>query len=237
MREARGSRIAVAFETLDISLQNVLDEYAAGKLSEEDFLRKTGPQKGSGDYLTLYRPVFDLIIKNKLRALALNTPGGIVLKIEREGLSGLKEGDKKFLPARINISENKKYLEFLKASFGGPGLAGAAGTPTWENHLAAVSAWNETAGAAIADFINANPGWSVLVAAGNNRLIYNAALPASVKSRTVNLRQSSFYAEDGGSCPAVLPKNYKNLANYVWYTTGTAISSASQPQVTGNKGN
>lgn len=222
MREARGPKIAVAFEALDIPLQPVLDDYAAGKINEEDFLRKTGWQKESDAGFAPYRPIFDFIIRNKLRALTLNVPKEMVSRIERNGPSGLNDEDKKFLPAQVNISKHKKYLEFLKASFGGRSAAGAAGAPAWDNYLAAVSSWNEGAGARIADFINANPGWSVLVAAGNDRLVYNAALPASVKSRTVKLRQASFYAEDAEKCPAALPKERKDLANYIWYTTTVA---------------
>ena len=218
MREARGSKIAVGFETMNMSVQPALDDYAAGKISEEEFLQKTGWQKESGGDFSLYRPIFEFIIRNKLRALALNTPKETVSKLEREGQAGLNNEDKKLLPAQINISKNKKYLEFLKAAFDGLGVA-ASGAPAWDKYLYAVSCWNEAAGAGISDFVNANPGWSVLIAAGNDRLIYNAAVPASVKSRTVKIRQASFYSEDAEKCPETLPKELENLANYIWYTS------------------
>ncbi len=231
MREARGSKIIVGFETLAIAQQPILDDYAAGKISEEDFLQKTGWQKESGAGFALYKPIFDFIIRNKLRALALKVPEEIIIKIEREGLAGLNEEEKKFLPAPVGISRHKKYLEFLKASFSGPGTssATAAGIAAFDNRLAAVSSWNESAGARIADFLNANPGWAVLVAAGNDRLVYNAAVPASVKNRTVKLRQASFYAETAEKCPAELPKDHKDLANYIWYIdSSTAALSGRQ---------
>ena len=212
MREARGTKIAVGFEALNILLQPVLDNYAAGKISEEEFLQKTDWQNQGVDFAR-YKPIFDFIIQNKLKALALNIPKEIISKIEREGLSALNDDDKKILPAPVSVTKHKKYLEFLKASLG----ASTAGEPAWDNRLAAVSARNEGSGARIADFINANPGWSVLVTAGNDRLIYNAAIPASVKTRTVKLRQTSFYTQDGAKCPGVLPKEKKDLANYIWY--------------------
>ena len=224
MREARGSKIAVGFEALDMTLQPVLDDYAAGKMSEEDFLQKTGWPKDPGADFALYRPVFDFIIRNKLRALALNVPKELILKIEREGPASLTDKDKRqFIPAQINIGKQKKYLELLKTSFKGTEAPDSAG-PAWDNYLAAVSYRNEGEGAKIADFINANRGWSVLVSAGNDRLIYNAAVPASVKSRTVKIRQASFYAKAAAKCPDVLPAEDKDLANYIWYTTTTVIS-------------
>lgn len=231
LREARSSKIAVGFEAVNIPLQPVLDDYAAGKMTEEDFLQKTGWQKDSGVDFSFYKPIFDFIIQNKLRALALGIPKETIFKIEREGAAALNEDEKKMLPETASVILNKKYLERLKASYAG--LSAAAGAPlSWDNYLSAVSSWNEAAGAKVAAFVNANPGWSVLVAAGNDRLVYNAALPASVKSRTLKLRQASFYVEDA-ACPATLPADHKDLANYVWYIAQTtplpAISTPTIP--------
>jgi len=80
-----------------------------------------------------------------------------------------------------------------------------------------MAAWNEGMGARIADFLGANPGYSVLVLAGNGHLMYNAAIQASVKSRTKGLRQASFYTESAAACPEKLPEEHKNLAGYIWY--------------------
>lgn len=214
LREAHSSKIAVGFEAVNIPLQPVLDDYAAGKLSEEEFLQKTGWQNNSGVDFAFYKPIFTFITQNKLRALALGVPKETISKIEREGAAALNDEEKKMLPETANVIRHKKYLDHLKASYS---ALGAAAPMNWENYLSAVSSWNEGAGAKIAAFVNANPGWTVLVAAGNDRLIYNAALPASVKSRTVKLRQASFYVEDAAKCPDAMPADHKDLANYVWY--------------------
>jgi uncharacterized iron-regulated protein len=72
-------------------------------------------------------------------------------------------------------------------------------------------------GARIADFVNANPGYEVLVVAGNGHVMYNAAIPASVKARVEKVRQASFYTENAPKCPETMPKEHKDLANYMWY--------------------
>ena len=218
LREARSSKIAVGFEAVNIPLQPVLDDYAAGKISEEEFLQKTGWQTSSGVNFSFYKPIFTFIIQNKLRALALGIPRETIFKLEREGAAALNEDEKKMLPETASVIKHKKYLDYLKTSYAGFGAAAAAGAPlSWNNYLAAVSSWNEGAGAKIAGFVNANPGWSVLVTTSNDRIIYNAALPSSVKSRTVKLRQASFYFEDAAKCPETLSADHKDLANYVWY--------------------
>jgi uncharacterized iron-regulated protein len=211
---------------LNMTLQPVLDDYAAGKITEEEFLAKADWKKEWGFDFNLYKPVFDFIVQNKLRALALNVPKKVVAKIARMGLEGLDDEDKKFLPETVKITKHKKYLEYLKTSFDGLGATPMSKMFTWDNYLASMSAWNEGMGFRVAEFVTANPGWSVLVVAGNGHVIYNAAIPASVKSRAKTIRQASFYTENAAKCPAVFPKANKDMANYLWYIdhSTTAVS-------------
>ena len=234
MRIARSSKIAVGFEMIDAALQPILDNYAAGRISEEEFINNTGWGKEQVIDFELYKPLFDLIARNNLRALALNIPQKTLSRIANSGLAGLDDEDKKLMPGQINITKHKKYMEYLKASFDGQ-----SGTPiplTWDNFLSAMSARDEGMGAKIADFINANPGWSALVIVDNGRIIYNAGIPSSVKSRTKGARQASFYTEEA-ACPAALPKERKNLANYIWYIPAAppAAPPAVPPAVPGNQ--
>ena len=224
LRIARGSKIAVGFEMLNTTLQPVLDDYAAGKMTEEEFLLKTNWVKDWGFDFSLYRPLFEFIIQNKLRALALNVPANVLGKVAGAGMAGLDTEDKKFLPETVSVSKHAKYLEFLRASYTARGDSAMAKLFDWDNHLASVAAWDEGMGSQIAAFANANPGWSVVVITGNAHIMYNAGLPASVKSRTNKIRQASFYSANG-ACPAVFPKEDKDTANYMWYidhSTGAA---------------
>lgn len=213
----RAAKVAVGFEMLNVTLQPVLDDYISGKITEAEFLVKADWAHEWGFDFGLYKPLFDYIIQNKLRALALNLPKKVVSKIARAGLAGLDAEEKKFLPEQVNITKNQKYLDFLKASFDGHGGSPMAKLFTWDNYLASMAAWNEAMGAKIADFVKGNPGWSVLVVAGNGHIMYNAAIPASVKSRTEKVYQASFYTEEAAACPAALPKTAKDTANYMWY--------------------
>lgn len=222
MREARGARIAVGFDFLDTKTQPALDDYAAGRISSEEFLERTEWRKRRAADFELYKPVFDLISQNRLKALALGLPAEVSEIIENGGLSALPGPDRAALPEKLPISRNAGYLERLKSSFSPSGPDASA---AWDNHLSAVSAWNESAGSRIAEFIGSNPGWAALVLAENERLLYNAALPASVKSRTSRLTQSSFYLDSAVKCPPALPKTHRDLANYIWYvvpSTGPA---------------
>ena len=217
MKIARGSKIAVGFEMLNQALQPVLDEYAAGKLTEEEFLVKADWKTGRAFDFAMYKPLFDFIITNKLRAIALNVPRSVVGKISRSGLESLTPEERRSLPEEFKITEHKKYNEYLKESFAGHGNSPPAKTFTFENYQASMAAWNEGMGSRIAAFLNENPGYAVLVITGNGHVIYNAAIPASVKARIKDVRQASFYTANAAKCPEILPKEHKDMANYIWY--------------------
>lgn len=229
MRIARGSKIAVGFEMLVSTLQPVLDEYAAGKITEEEFLAKADWKPGKGFDFALYKPLFDFVIQHKLRALALNVPRAVVKKIARTGLESLTPEEKHHLPPDFTVTKHKKYNDYLKQSFSSHGSTSTVNTFAFDNYLASMAAWNEGMGSRIVSFLNEAPGYSVLVIAGNGHIIYNAAIPASVKARLKGVRQASFYTENALKCPETMPKEHKDLANYIWY-----INHAPKPEPAAN---
>jgi len=224
--EARGEKIVVGFEMLNLTLQPILDEYAAGTISEEEFLIKADWKKEWGFDFDLYKPLFDFVREHKLAALALNLPRKVVSKIARVGLDGLSPEEKQYLPARVEITQNEAYIAYLKESYDNHGkahdpilggLKKGMDEFTFEHYLEAMCAWNEAMGARLADFMNSNPGYAGMVVAGSGHIIYNAGIPASVASRTAGLRPVSFYPADAAACPAALPAEDSDLADYVWY--------------------
>ena len=216
MKIARGSRIAVGFEMLDLTLQPALDDYVSGKITEAEFLERTDWKREWGFDFSLYRPLFDFIRLNGLKALALNVPRSVVEQIARQGLDGLTPEERKYLPADLSVTKDKKYNEYLESSYGGHD-GPMAKVITFENYKASMAAWNEGMGARIAEFLSGNPGYEVLVVAGNGHLMYNAAIPASVRSRVKGVRQASFYTAPAEKCPKNLPPGDKGLAGYIWY--------------------
>lgn len=217
MKIAKGSKIAVGFEMLQQAQQPILDDYAAGKLTEAEFLEKIDWKKTWGFDYAMYKPLFDFIVQHRLRALALNVPRKLVGKVARGGLAGLAPEERALLPEKLEVTAHKKYNEYMKKTFEAHMSTASAQSISLDNYLASMAAWNEGMGAKVAEFVNANPGWSVLVVAGNGHLLYNAAIPASVKSRTDGLRQVSFLTETSAKCPEKLDKEHKDMANYVWY--------------------
>jgi len=217
-----GDQVAVGFEMLNESLQGVLDDYASGKLSESEFLQKADWQKEWGFPFSLYKPIFDFIRDHRLKALALNAPRKLVTKTARLGLEGLSIEDGAMLPKDMALSQDPRYLEFLKAAFGGHGspasslsLLAMPGV-TWEHYLQAMMIWNEVMAANAAAYLNANSDSALLVLAGNGHVMYGSGIPFGIGRRAAGASQTTFYTEGSSNCPASLPERLSGMADFVW---------------------
>ncbi|HAM35741.1 MAG TPA: hypothetical protein DEB40_06640 [Elusimicrobia bacterium] len=210
----RDNKVAVGFEMLNESLQPVLDAYASGTISESDFLEQSGWKQEWGFSFALYRPLFDFIRGHRLKALALNAPRGIVTKTARLGIAGLSAEEKALLPKDMELSQDPRYLAFLKAAFSGH-KAGMPGV-TWAHYLEAMMIWNEVMAANVAAYLNANADSAVLIAAGNGHVMYGAGIPFGVGRRAPGAGQTTFYTEGSAVCPKLLSADLSGLADFIW---------------------
>jgi uncharacterized iron-regulated protein len=219
---AHGGKVTVGFEMLNEGLQGVLDDYASGGLSEEEFLRKADWQKEWGFPFALYKPLFDFIRERGLKAAAINAPRNLVTKTARLGLEGLSAQEKARLPEDMKLSDDPRYRAFLRAAFAGHGGASAQfralamPSVTWEHYLQAMMVWNEVMAANAASRLNADPDSAFLVVAGNGHVMYGAGIPFGISRRAPAAAQATFYTEGGASCPASLPEDLAGLADFVW---------------------
>jgi len=192
---SKNNKICVGFEMLNRTLQQVLDDFTSGNISEEEFLSKIDWKKEWGFDYSLYKPIFDFIREKKLKAIALNVPRKIVSKVARSGLNSLGDEEKSMIARNIKVVKNKKYILYLKETFSGHGENPMNKMMTFENYQLSMAVWNESMGEKIADFLKANKGYSFLVIAGNGHIMYNAAIPYSVKERVKGLNHLSIYTE------------------------------------------
>ncbi|MBI4655202.1 MAG: ChaN family lipoprotein [Elusimicrobia bacterium] len=217
LHKARGEKIIVGFEMLNVTFQPVLDGYVLGKISEKEFLEKSNWKKGTGFDFNLYKPIFNFIKEKKLKAAALNVPRKIILKIARTGVDSLDAEEKKFLPEKIMINGDTNYMGYLNRSYNEHSGNSKSSMIKWDNYFASMAAWNEGMAWKAAQFLEKNKGHAMLVVAGNGHVVYNAGVPWSLKARNENLSHASFYTEGVGVCPKTFPPALLEYADFVWF--------------------
>lgn len=107
--------IALGFEMFPRRLQPVLDEWIAGKLSEQNFLKKLDWDSFWSFDVSLYMPLFNYARTNHIPMHALNVDRSLMESVRKLGWDAIPADKKEGLtdPA----APSKDYLKILAASY------------------------------------------------------------------------------------------------------------------------
>ena len=113
--------IIVALEMFERDVQQTLDDYLAGKLSEDEFLKVSRPWPR---YATDYRPLVEFARAHKWPVIAGNTPRKYASQISRNGLAALdalSPEERKFLAAQYQCPTDDYFKRFVEVMGEHPG--------------------------------------------------------------------------------------------------------------------
>jgi uncharacterized iron-regulated protein len=124
----RRGNVVVAMEMFERDTQSALDEYLAGRLSEEDFLKTSRPWP---NYFTDYRPLVEFARVHQWKVIASNTPRRLAAQVSREGLNAARpdsEAERKLIAAEFSCPMDDYFKRFAEAmGKGHPGAHGQEG--------------------------------------------------------------------------------------------------------------
>jgi uncharacterized iron-regulated protein len=89
---SRQTNLVVGFEMLPRRVQSSLDDWSAGKLSEEEFLEQSEWQKVWGYDPDLYLPSLHFVRLHRLPAISLNIDRELVSRVGQQGWQALGSG-------------------------------------------------------------------------------------------------------------------------------------------------
>jgi len=110
-----GRTVILSLEMFERDVQYVVDEYLAGLISEDHFLRSSRPWD---DYEARYRPLVELAREHGAPVVAANAPRRYVNRVTNEGpesLSILSEQARAFLPPLPYPGPSRVYREQWEA--------------------------------------------------------------------------------------------------------------------------
>ncbi len=119
-------RVVLSLEMFERDVQQVLDAYLAGKLSEADFRTQSRPWP---NYVADYRPMVELAKERGWRVIAANVPRRLASVVSRRGLAAvdsLPATDRAFVARELACPKDKYYENFVEVMGGGHGGAGGA---------------------------------------------------------------------------------------------------------------
>jgi uncharacterized iron-regulated protein len=202
----KSPHLAVGMEMFDHSYQQVLDQWSAGELEQQEFLQKVHWYVNWRYDFDLYRDILNFIKDNRLRLVGLNVPNYIPPRIREGGIESLREDEKKHLPQQMDVSiaAHRDYVQNVfethKHHF--------SGEVEFDNFYVAQVVWEEGMAAAIAENLKDDV---MVVLAGNGHIQFKYGIPDRAFKRTGKAFTTIYTAPVGAE---VEP----DIADYIWVT-------------------
>src|SRR5262245_42571621 len=111
----RRENVIVAMEMFERDTQSSLDDYLAGRLSEEEFLKASRPWP---NYPTDYRPLIEFSRAHRWKVIASNAPRPIALQVSKQGLDAARSGvasERKLVAAEFASPMDDYFKRFAEA--------------------------------------------------------------------------------------------------------------------------
>ncbi|MEG4276719.1 ChaN family lipoprotein [Microcoleus sp. MON1_C1] len=214
--QRQNRKIAIAMEMFQRPFQSAIDNYLAGKLTEQQLVEQTEYDRRWRFPWESYAPILRFAKENQLPVLALNTPSEVTRKVASQGLESLTAEEKKHIPPISEIrTDNAEYRQLLLEVFQQHQKAAQGNSTGFERFLQAQVLWDETMAEKIAEFVKANPDYQVVVLVGKGHIIYGYGIPSRVERRlgvgSVKVRSVLFNSSENLPLSADRP-----IADFVW---------------------
>ncbi len=110
---ARRGELVITLEMFETDVEFDLQDYLAGKLSEEEFLERSRPWP---NYNAHYRPIVEWAKKNGVRVVAGNIPRPVARQVAYEGIGAVRK--ERWMPAEFEAPKDE-YLGLFQEAMGG----------------------------------------------------------------------------------------------------------------------
>ncbi|NJK38777.1 MAG: ChaN family lipoprotein [Oscillatoriales cyanobacterium RM2_1_1] len=219
---ANNSRIAIAFEMFQRPYQPVLDQYLQGIITEAQLIQASEYENRWGFPWEYYRDIVRFAQRHQLPMLAANTPTEVTRKVAKSGLASLTPEDQTYIPPLAEIkTDNAAYWQMLLEIFqvhaqahGQKQDSQARANDQFNNFFAAQVLWDETMAEVIADFLQSNPDYQVVVIVGEGHVVYGHGIPSRVARRlgSAGLVQYSVLFQS----PQEEMQQNPQMADFIW---------------------
>lgn len=175
-----GSNLAIGVEYLQQPFQAQVDDYIAGRTTEQEFLRNAEYFHSWGFDYRLYAPIFRYARAQHIPLRALNVPTALPSTVAKVGIAALSEKQRAYLPHDIQPAD-EAYRTRLRMAFS----EHQAGKPdAFDHFVEAQLVWDEGMAESAAAYLNANPDRRMVILAGAGHLMFGSGIPSRLERRT-----------------------------------------------------
>ncbi|NIP71768.1 MAG: PDZ domain-containing protein [Gammaproteobacteria bacterium] len=151
----------------------------AGKLDEDELLRRTEYFTRWGYDFRLYAPILRFARENGIPLVALNLPAEVTRKVGEGGLESLSEDESQWVPAEIDRSD-EGYRRRLQRIYEEHPDGRAE---DFERFFQVQLLWDEGMAERAARYLRANPNRFMVILAGDGHLAHGSGIPDRLSRR------------------------------------------------------
>jgi uncharacterized iron-regulated protein len=201
----RGGAVVIGFEAFPRRLQAVLDDWVAGKLTEDAFLKASEWHRVWGYDAALYMPLFQFARLNRIPMIALNVDRKLVSQVGRQGWENIPVTEREGLSDPVPASPAYQRVLariwlFKKALPPGTdpstaaavppepdeaGLAEAVAQPEFQRFVAAQLTWDRAMAEALAGARRRFPDATVIGILGSGHVEGGYGVPHQLAALSV----------------------------------------------------
>lgn len=156
-----GAPLAIGLEMFTAESQDNLDQWVAGNLDLDDFIKLYNREWKIP--WPLYHDIFIYAREQHIPLIGLNVPREIIHKVAQEGFAALTPDQRKMLPAGITCNVDPTYKAFIQKAYM---MGHTINDKSFVYFCESQMLWNKSLGWHLKEYLKQNPGRTVIVLAG-----------------------------------------------------------------------
>ena len=213
-----GRSVIVGMEMFDRTKQHPLNLWTLNRLSEAEFIEQSDWQRQWGFDFALYRPIFEVVYRHRLRLVALNAPRALVRQVALKGWASIAESERMGIAQLdLNQTDHRQLFNVMMSGHPGTEQAGHEGhtDPAHERFYEAQVLWDTVMADSALRYLERtvpSPRLIFVILAGNGHVMYNAGIALRLRQRT-NRPLASVVCLPASAQPMEIRAS---LADFVW---------------------
>lgn len=177
-----GRSVIVGMEMFDRTKQYPLNLWTLNRLGESEFIEQSEWKTQWGFDFALYRPIFEVVYRYRLRLVGLNVPRALVRQTARGGWQSVPETERMSIPdPDLSVEEHRKLFYALL------GEGHTAGQPQNDNFYAAQVVWDTAMADTALRYLERtvpSPRLAFVIIAGNGHVMYDVGISLRIRMRS-----------------------------------------------------
>jgi uncharacterized iron-regulated protein len=177
-----GRSVIVGMEMFDRTKQPALNLWTLNRLREAEFIEQSEWRTQWGFDFALYRPIFEVVYRHRLRLVGLNVPRALVRQTARGGWQSVPEAERMGVPdPDLSVEAHRKLFYAL---LGGRHPTGQQGD---DNFYAAQVVWDTAMADSALRYLARtvpSPRLAFVILAGNGHVMYDVGISLRLRMRT-----------------------------------------------------